>query len=197
MKKTILAFSVLCMLNAAGQNKAAVDKKQTAASLKFNSTVQFGLLEGEAPSAFQAQAINGIQYKTWGAGIGVGIDNYMFRTIPLFIELRKNILNKATTPYVFTSVGLQFPWVRNNQKLWYGKSDFNTGIYYNLGLGYRINMFKNNALLFSTAFSLKQITNTIYVSGPGPCYLGGCPEDIPQPTKYTLRRLSLQIGWNF
>ena len=196
MKKLITVCCMLCFTHVYAQDNNVTDKKQIIPAIKFHSTVQFGLLEGEAPSAFQIQTINGIQYKTWYAGIGVGIDNYKFRTIPLFADIQKNILNKPITPYVFTDIGIQFPWLRNDQKSQIAQSNFNNGFYFNFGAGYKINLIKNNALLFNTAFSLKQFSNnysTIY-----PCDFGPCSEqDYSQHFKYTLRRLSLQIGWLF
>src|SRR5262245_27408802 len=106
-----LFFSIFvsCTLFAqqAKENRAA--KKNCGCS--FNSLAQLGILEGEAGTAFQLQTINGIQFKTWSAGIGVGLDYYKYRSIPLFLDLRKYILNKPRTPFLYADGGIHFAWV--------------------------------------------------------------------------------------
>lgn len=180
-------------MNLQAQNNS--NTKQSS-SIKFHAAVQAGILQGDEKNAFQAQAINGVQYKTWYGGIGVGIDNYKFRTIPLFIDIQKNIFKKSTTPFVFTDAGIHFPWVRNDQKDIYRDSHFGKGFYYNVGAGYKINLVKNNALMFSAAFSSKH-TNVSWKYLLG-CGWGVCPERYStQEFKYTLRRLALNIGWFF
>src|SRR6187401_3151693 len=69
--------------------------------IHFQSILQTGLLLGESETAFEMQSINGIKWKTFSGGIGVGIDNYVFRTIPVFLDLRAAILKKQNTPFVF------------------------------------------------------------------------------------------------
>ena len=59
----------------------------------FHSINNIGLLEGQSGAAFQAQTINGFQKRSWFAGIGVGLDYYRYRTIPLFVDVRKEFGN--------------------------------------------------------------------------------------------------------
>lgn len=193
MKNIIAICFLFCGINLYAQNGS--NAKHTS-SIKFHSIVQAGLLQGDEKNAFQAQAINGVQYKTWFTGIGVGTDNYKFRTIPLFIDFQKNIFKKPTTPFVFTDIGMHFPWLRNDQKSIYRDAHFSNGFYFNLGAGYKINLVKNNALMFSAAFSSKHTNETWkYLLG---CDWGVCPERYStQEFKYTLRRLALNIGWFF
>jgi hypothetical protein len=188
MKKIFITGTfAACFLLAHAQQKKC--------SCSFEGIAQVGLLQGQSPSAFQAQSINGIKYKTWFAGAGIGIDNYMLRIIPLFVDLRKNILNKESTPYAFTDIGIGFPWLRNDQENMHFNSDFSNGLYYNLGLGYRISMKKKSALLLSTAFSLKHLTEERY--GYTPLCENDCQLSLIATDKHTLRRLSLAIGISF
>ena len=93
---TIVVFSTNCF---AQQNKTS--------KIRFQSVINIGLLEGEKGSAFQLQTINGIKYKSWFVGAGVGLDYYRYRTIPLFAELRKEFLKSANKIFVyFVSVSL-------------------------------------------------------------------------------------------
>src|SRR5687768_4020311 len=57
---------------------------------KFTSINQAGVTWGGSGQTLQLQSINGIFYKTFSAGVGVGLDYYWQRTIPLFIDLRKD-----------------------------------------------------------------------------------------------------------
>lgn len=90
---------------------------------------------------------------------------------------------------------MQFPWVKDDEKIPYGKSDFKIGFYSNLGVGYKINLVKNNALLFSAGYSLKTITNNYTPI----CDFAACSEDQDyiRQMKYTMRRLILSVGWFF
>jgi hypothetical protein len=192
MKNIIVVFFLLCAAQGYAQNSSSATNQ--AGFVKFHSSVQVGLLEGEEKAAFQAQAINGIQYKTWYGGVGIGIDNYKFRTIPLFFDLQKNVFKRNTTPFVFGDIGLHFPWLRNDQKTFYSNSEFTNGVYCNVGVGYKINLLKSSRLTFSTAFSLKKLENNYtYTICP---FVGPCFEQSEQ-MKYTLRRLALNIGLFF
>ena len=160
--------------------------------IHFQSILQTGLLLGESETAFEMQSINGIKWKTFSGGIGVGIDNYVFRTIPVFLDLRAAILKKQNTPFVFADAGAQFPWVQGTEKLNpYLNPDYKSGFYFNAGAGYIINMFKRNALILSAAFSLKKVDEI----DNGYCDFAPCPETNYSTYKYTFRRFSLKAGW--
>lgn len=167
----------------------AQDSTQTMKEpIRFQNILQVGLLLGESQSEFEIQSINGIKWKTFSGGIGIGVDNYFFRTVPLFIDLRTDILKKQNTPFVFADAGMQFPWVQNAQKSYNIDPEYKSGFYFNAGAGYKINMLKRNAIVFSAAFSLKKVDETGAV-----CGVVSCTE--PNTYEYTFRRLSLKIGW--
>ena len=79
----------------------------------FSSINQIGLLAGEGGEGFQLQTINGLRYKTWMVGAGVGIDGYRFRSIPLFLELRKEFNLKSNAFFIYNDIGLQLSLVKN------------------------------------------------------------------------------------
>ena len=106
-------------------------------SYRFQSNMQFGLLEGEQGSAFQLQTINGVQHKTWFAGLGVGLDYYHTRSIPLFLNVRKEIFKGEKTPFVYASGGYHFPWLRAEDKDWY-ITETKGGLYFDAGIGYQV-----------------------------------------------------------
>ena len=61
---------------------------------KFASINQFGIAWGASDDALQLQTVNGAVYKTFFTGLGIGLDYYWERTVPVFIDLRKDVLIK-------------------------------------------------------------------------------------------------------
>lgn len=185
MRNIALTVGVLLACNFLQAQESVQTIKEP---VRFQSILQAGLLLGESETEFEVQSINGIKWKTFSGGIGVGIDNYVFRTIPFFIDLRADILKKQNTPFVFADAGMQFPWVQDAQKSYNIDPEYKSGFYFNAGAGYKINMFKRNAIIFSAAFSLKKVDETEAV-----CGIVSCTEAYTY--EYTFRRLSLKVGW--
>ena len=156
----------------------------------FSSINQLGLSVGELNEAFQIQTINGLRYKTWMAGIGIGLDEYRFRSVPLFFVLRKELWKKSNTPFLYNDIGLNFPWVKNNQKINYAIADFKLGLYYDAGLGYKITL-KKQALVFSAGFSLKQLRENRSIYS---CPFGAPCREEKDVYNYSLKRVSLKLG---
>ncbi len=84
MKSILLLILAVCLSVI-----VSAQQKTGTGNWQFHSINNIGLLEGQTGSAFQLQSINGMQYKSWYAGIGLGLDFYRYRTIPLFIDFRK------------------------------------------------------------------------------------------------------------
>ncbi|HEV7332993.1 MAG TPA: hypothetical protein VGN63_18295 [Flavisolibacter sp.] len=165
-------------------------------SFSFKSSVQAGLLEGEVGSAFQLQTVNGFQHKTWFGGVGVGLDYYHTRTIPLFLSFRKSFNDGVKSPFVYASGGYHFPWLRQQDKLW-NESTASGGLYYDAGVGYHVPVLKTSALFFTLGFSQKDFS----ISHSDGYYIGIWPWPYPNAPRttldYNLRRLSIQTGLRF
>jgi hypothetical protein len=114
------------------------------------------MLEGGYGSSFHMQSINGIRYKTYSLGIGVGIESYYQRAVPLFIDLRKEIRNKKNTPFIYGDAGLLIPWEKKSDKL--QQNDFRTGFTSDLGLGYKCPIGNNAAFLMSAGYSYQSFS---------------------------------------
>ena len=56
--------------------------------VRFQSINQFAMVGGENHVNTAFQTINGIKFSDWFAGIGIGIDNYRYKTLPLFLDGR-------------------------------------------------------------------------------------------------------------
>jgi hypothetical protein len=198
MKRILL---ILGMISIAAVSSA--QQKETSKSWRFRSILNLGLLEGETGSSFQIQTINGAAYKSWFGGIGLGIDYYRYRTIPLFADIRKEFGQAKNKPFVYSDMGISFCWLTDNQKMGYRPDNhFNNGFYGDWGVGYKMAAGKNNAVMVSLGYSYKKITETY------PTYYGWFPpvDDITRPQvndppkgkiNYSLNRLSIKIGWQF
>ncbi len=193
---------IFFLLGIAGISYA--QQKSIPAQWQFRSVMNVGLLEGQAGSAFQLQAIGGAGYKSWFAGAGVGLDYYRFRTIPLFLDIRKEFGRSTNKLFVYTDAGTSFSWVTDNEKMQYAAGDrFGNGFYTDLGFGYKIAAGKNNSFLISLGYSYKKLTETY--QNPVLYYLQFLPPNGQTgPTNgqtdridYSLNRLSIKMGWEF
>lgn len=168
---------------------------------QYHSINNVGLLEGETGSAFQLQTINGVNYKSWFAGVGVGLDFYRLRTIPLFADFRKEFGKSNNKVFVYSDIGINFSWVTDQQKTNYVQNDkFHNGFYGDWGLGYKVMVNRKNNLLLSLGYSYKRTVETYdqFYYNPGINIIQGSQsDDQSQKINYSLNRLTIKIGWEF
>ncbi|MBA2745856.1 MAG: hypothetical protein H0U44_06495 [Flavisolibacter sp.] len=188
MRNIILIF-MISVLPAA----LKAQNVKSSSSIKFNSLLQAGLLEGSAGSAFSLSTINGVRIKSFSAGVGVGLDYYTVRSVPVFIDLRKDLLKSDKTPFVYVSAGRHFPWLKNNENNEWITSKTFPGWYYDLGIGYSIPI-QSQALFFSAGYSYKAFRETTEMSTI--CLRGECPT-FKEEFSYALRRISIKAGFRF
>jgi hypothetical protein len=154
--------------------------------LKYNGIIQAGLLHGAMEPSWQLQLINGVKFKTFSFGIGLGLDQYHIKTIPVFLDARKSIFDKVNTPFVYADFGTNFPSEKKSSDMW-GTREFEKGRYYDLGIGHLWGMNKGGSFLVSIGYTQKRITeNHLYSWAPR-----------WESIDYTLRRLSLKAGLRF
>ncbi len=196
MCKRYILFSFL-VLAIAAQSQA---QQATAKKWQFHSINQLGLLEGEAGSAFQVQTVNGFQRGSWFGGIGLGIDNYRFRTIPLFADIRKEFGKSANRFFIYGDGGIHFAWLTDNQKskIVMAGDPVSNGFYLDAGAGYKIRMGAKSALLLNLGYSYKYLSE----QAPPQLYFVPAIYIMNTPTSgdtynYHLNRISLKVGWEF
>jgi hypothetical protein len=169
---------------------------QQKAKVQFASINQFGMLAGSSDQAFQVQTINGLAYKTWFAGVGLGLDYYDKKTIPLFADLRKHLFQKQQTPFVYLDLGASMPWKKEERGEWVTHT-WSSGWYYEAGIGYSFPINRALSMNCSAGYSQKSLQETRTN--------GGIIIDFPpyerEPLKddydYTYRRFSLKIALRF
>jgi hypothetical protein len=177
-----------------GQEKQQAAKSKANCACGFQSLVQGGLLEGNSGPSWNLQTINGAYYKTWFVGVGLGLDYYMMRTIPLFIDVRKDLFRKRRTPFLYADAGIQFDWLRAREKPAWGTGEYNRGLYYDFGLGYKVGFGNRDALLFSAGYSMKTLREERTIMQQ--CFQAPC-NTIKEYYNYTFSRIGIKVGWQF
>ncbi|HTE22987.1 hypothetical protein [Flavitalea sp.] len=165
---------------------------------RYHAQNYVGLLEGEARGAFQLQTIHGVQYRNWYGAGGIGLDYYMYRSIPVFFSLNRDIVLNKRTFFVSGDIGANYPWVQEESSMGWGgssKQDFSPGLYWAGGLGYKAYFNnKSDAFLINLGYSFKHLKEENKSEGfcPGPpCTV------YPTIYDYKLNRISLRLGWQF
>ena len=170
---------------------------------QYHSINNVGLLEGETGSAFQLQTINGVNNKSWFAGVGLGLDFYRLRTIPLFADFRKEFGKNNNKIFIYSDFGINFSWVTDQQKMNYFQNDkFHNGFYGDWGIGYKVMVNRKNNFLLSLGYSYKKTVETFtnnQIYFPPAIFNdpGQQPNNQEQKINYSLNRLTIKIGWEF
>jgi hypothetical protein len=187
----------ICLL-VLSAGSASAQQAPVSSPWGFRSINTVGLLAAQAGNAFQLQTVNGAQYKSWFLGAGIGLDYYRYRTIPLFLDLRKEFFSGADKLFVYADAGASFAWVSDNQKSGYADEKFSNGFYDDFGLGYKRVIAKHSAFLLSLGYSYKKLTQTYtqyYFHTDGDPGIG--PVFQTQKINYAMNRLTIKIGWEF
>jgi len=191
LKKIVFTSYSLILLSVLHAQKIE-NSKQNKSRCSFTSINQVGFVAGEGDDSYQLQTVNGVQYKTWVFGAGVGIDGYRYRSVPVFLQLRKEFSLASNSFFIYNDIGLNYPWLKDSQKsMYFIASEYSHGIYYDGGVGYRWRI-KKQSLLFSSGFSLKEMKeDRSSASCPfvGPCF------EYKDVYQYSLKRLSFKVGF--
>ena len=170
----------------------AQETSQPKQKIKFQSDLQMGFLVGQGGHNFQIQSVNGIRLNTFSLGLGAGIDFYGGRSIPVFLDNKKDLFGKRETPFFYFSGGRHFPWKVVSEDDW-AKFEPRAGWYYDAGIGYSIPV-KKQSILFSAGYSFKSYDETVMYDTW--CLWGDCPTNN-EKYSYQLRRISIRAGIRF
>lgn len=135
----------------------AQEKMKTTAQkpLAFQTIIQGGLLVGNNAEAATIQTINGFALNKWYAGIGVGLDFYMQRGVPLFADVRYHFSQERKSFFIYTDAGVHLPWIKNKEARNITSQD--AGLYTDAGIGFRLTTKKQDAFLFSAGYTYKHV----------------------------------------
>ena len=93
----VLIVSLICINATAQKNE-----------IHFQSINSFGLIGGESKVSTAFQMVNGIRFSNWFSGIGIGVDNYLYQTLPLFFDAR-TYFGSEKKVFVYGDMGYNFP----------------------------------------------------------------------------------------
>jgi hypothetical protein len=182
-----------------GAANCFAQQKNTSRIWQFHSINNIGLIEGETGSACHLQTINGLQKKSWFGGIGVGLDYYRFRSIPLFADVRKEFGKRENKFFLYADAGFNYYWKRDKDvKQFYFGDQFKNGFYGEVGFGYKFKLNSKLNFMLAGGYSYKKLTEKgenffDYPGGP----LISNSENNNAKVVYNFNRLSLKLGIEF
>ena len=165
---------------------------------KFRSDNYLGLASGEWGNSGLVQTVNGISKGPWFLGLGAGLDNYRFRSVPLFVSVTRDWRRF----FLHLDGGTNLPWYKRtiypNPVNGGATSSFHPGLWWSAGLGYKwkLSAHTDKALLFSADYSVKKLTED--QTSTSICYALACqftPETYVY--KYLNQVLLFKIGFMF
>lgn len=191
ISRLLLVFCCFCMgYNAGAQEQLSSNKKPLA----FHSFTSCGLLKGASETAFDFQTVNGLQLHDWFAGLGVGLDNYYYSTLPLFLDVRKKISEHLSSFFWYADGGINFS-LEKEVSDWPGHhKDYKSGLYYDAGIVYSQSFGRKSSLTLSAGytqkdFKLKETSRYFLLQQEVPGYV--------ITHQYSFRRLVLKMGIGF
>lgn len=189
MRKIILGLAL--MLMNAGFNQTIAQN-----SPEYTGMFNVAALYGSNKTKFQVQTIHGVLYRGWFAGVGGAIDDYFQQSIPLFADVRKSILNKQNTPFIYADYGINLV-TKGVEEISYRK-EMKHGIFYEAGAGYKTGLSKKLLLNIAAGFSTKTYEENIYNKK----YLPTSPYItdewvLSKKENYNLQRFVMKVGLQF
>ncbi|MGN6248975.1 MAG: hypothetical protein ACTHNG_11505 [Ginsengibacter sp.] len=163
--------------------------------IHFQSINTISFVGGDSPEKTGFGSTNGIVYSSWFAGIGAELDNYHFKTIPVFLDGRK-YFGSENRLFIYGDLGANLPAQKKAGKEFYDYSRFyySGGMYWAGGIGYLFPFIKKSSLLFSLGNSYKSMSaKTI---GNNYCPAGDCAPSY-RDYQFKFYRLVVKAGWFF
>ncbi len=163
--------------------------------MHFNSKNNIGISIGQKEIAPLIQTINGISFNNYFLGIGVGIDNYNYKSYPLFVDVHR-YFGKAYKVFFYGDLGYNFSGRNKPGKEinYYSSYKFSGGVFSDFGIGYRTRFIKSSFLTISAGFTYKEMVDRISV--PNECFAAPCSVNYSK-YEYGNGRVALKAGVDF
>ncbi len=190
MKYAILWVTILMPSMILAQKKSLV---------KYTNLTEVGILIGKTETALNVRTINGISYKQASLGLGVGYDNYGYKSVPVFVDARKLFGNRKCKFLLYADGGLNFP-IRSDYfpEKWNNGNTaykFNTTFYGEAGFGMNQKISKLLSLNITAGYSYKHFS---YVEHSQLWYISPYVYSSGNATyDYYYRRFSVRMGLQF
>lgn len=186
----ILHATLLFVISTFSQDSLAGKQK-----IKFSSINQAGLVVGAINLSGTVQTINGIRKDKWFAGLGTGIDFYGERGVPLFIDIRRDLMQGVNTAFFYADGGMHLPWSKFIDEEKQLNSSISPGAYYDVGIGWKLTGKNKRSFLMSAGYSLKQVKEQAMRQDWNPILRS--MESNMEYYNYVYRRVVLKLGLQF
>lgn len=163
--------------------------------LQYSATLEASLLKGNSQNSNAFLFTNGLSYKSWTTGVGAGLDNYVYRSLPLFIDIKKTFGRGYLQSFVNASAGVNINEAKDDQKFQYfgyQNVDYKNGFYARAMAGISLPVNKKLRVFFKAGYSYK----TTHITYASYAY----PNDLTENTNtdvYWFNRWSLSAGFWF
>ena len=155
---------------------------------------------GQSGGNLLLQTVNGVRFKDFFTGAGVGVDYYHYKTLPVFFDARR-YFGKKNNGFAYADIGYNFPLKNKPGKdiPYYQSYKFSGGIYTDLGLGYKMKFINKSSFLLSAGYSYKRVSDKIGTVNPViDCMVGtSCPLLDYSKYSYGFGRIILKAGVDF
>ena len=188
--KAIVILQVLLLIVSGAISQHTKQGKQ---KISFSTVNQAGLISGSSGESAIIQTINGIKKDKWSTGIGVGLDYYTERGIPLFLDVRRDLTGKKNTPFIYGDGGAYFQWLNQGQKGQRNIIDNYPGLYYDFGAGWKLSGKNERSFIVSAGYTSKQVREKVMSTRWMPMPVN-TPRD-PEYYKYNYRRIVIKVGF--
>jgi len=164
-------FSALCL---SPEFCTAQERRGTKDTPRFVYPTSIGLSYGMGSNftgfdtvsngnlALEIQQVLAYQFNNYFfTGIGAGLDFWFYEKkmstfIPIFANATVKIVDKKTSPYIFTNIGYGFKWQvekKVEENVFYGTK---AGIHFQAGFGLNLKFTEKLSLLFSAYYKMQQ-----------------------------------------
>ncbi len=185
MKKIIFLICTVCLFCI------CVFSQTVKPHFKSINTVGFAV--GQSPPQMLFQSVNGLAYQDWFAGIGVGLDEYEIKSLPLFADIRMDF-GEEKKGFIYGDIGYNFFLEDKTEDMLFAGtlSTYKGGVYTDIGIGLRTKFIKKVNMVFSLGHSYKSLKNTQVRTICGiipPCY------DETSRFTHNYGRINLKVGF--
>lgn len=161
------------------------------------NTTNLGMFFGD-DKGYQLETIVGYRfYSRYYAGLGVALDDYSYRVIPVYVNLQADLRKRKTTPFAFANLGIANPWPRSTLLIYGRKPERKkAGLYFDAGLGQRLYIGKNDhSIQFSLGYSLANFRFIFHQNSQGANPDNGSELVRTDTYRYTFNRLVIKAGF--
>ncbi len=189
-------FSTLIILLIGINLMAQLSKQKGSIAV----AAQTALLNGENQVNAQILFTGGYLQNGYYIGLGTGFDYYKYRTVPVFIDIKKYFGNGDRQFFIYANGGVNIAWPTTTQRQqsgwwgWNNLSQFKNGIYSDIGFGYNLFNSKKRGFFTAVGFSNK----TLSESYDEQIWTGNNqPITSKRNLEYSMNRILIRFGYRF